>query len=75
MNGCDLRGIFAHRVTYSRPDTLDPALLRPGRLDRRVEFSLPDNEGRAHILRIHARRYDDHGRVLLACLLILVSAV
>jgi 26S proteasome regulatory subunit T1 len=41
-----------------RPDTLDPALLRPGRLDRRVEFSLPDNEGRAHILRIHARRCD-----------------
>ncbi len=41
----------------SRPDTLDPALLRPGRLDRRVEFSLPDAEGRAHILRIHARRY------------------
>jgi len=40
-----------------RPDTLDPALLRPGRLDRRVEFSLPDNEGRAHILRIHARRF------------------
>ncbi|GJJ12030.1 26S protease regulatory subunit 7 [Clathrus columnatus] len=39
----------------SRPDTLDPALLRPGRVDRRVEFSLPDNEGRAHILRIHAR--------------------
>jgi ATP-dependent 26S proteasome regulatory subunit len=41
---------------FCRPDTLDPALLRPGRLDRRVEFSLPDNEGRAHILRIHARR-------------------
>ena len=44
--------------TLYRPDTLDPALLRPGRLDRRVEFSLPDNEGRAHILRIHARRLD-----------------
>lgn len=42
--------------TVFSPDTLDPALLRPGRLDRRVEFSLPDNEGRAHILRIHARR-------------------
>ena len=41
---------------YARPDTLDPALLRPGRLDRRVEFSLPDNQGRAHILKIHARR-------------------
>lgn len=40
---------------FTRPDTLDPALLRPGRLDRRVEFGLPDNEGRAHILRIHAR--------------------
>lgn len=40
----------------SRPDTLDPALLRPGRIDRRIEFSLPDAEGRAHILRIHARR-------------------
>jgi 26S proteasome regulatory subunit T1 len=38
-----------------RPDTLDPALLRPGRIDRRIEFALPDNEGRAHILRIHAR--------------------
>ena len=49
-----------------RPDTLDPALLRPGRLDRRVEFALPDNEGRAHILRIHARRYDDHCTVLTA---------
>lgn len=38
-----------------RPDTLDPALLRPGRIDRRVEFNLPDLEGRANILRIHAR--------------------
>jgi 26S proteasome regulatory subunit T1 len=41
--------------SYYRPDTLDPALLRPGRIDRRVEFSLPDLEGRANILRIHAR--------------------
>jgi 26S proteasome regulatory subunit T1 len=41
--------------SHERPDTLDPALLRPGRLDRRVEFSLPDDEGRAHILKIHAR--------------------
>ena len=42
-------------IPSGRPDTLDPALLRPGRLDRRIEFSLPDNEGRANILRIHAR--------------------
>lgn len=40
-----------------RPDTLDPALLRPGRLDRKVEFSLPDNEGRTHILKIHGKRW------------------
>ena len=39
-----------------RPDTLDPALLRPGRLDRKIEFSLPDNEGRTHILTIHGKR-------------------
>jgi 26S proteasome regulatory subunit T1 len=36
---------------------LDPALLRPGRIDRKVEFSLPDVEGRTHILKIHAKRY------------------
>jgi 26S proteasome regulatory subunit T1 len=48
--------LFLLKPALSRPDTLDPALLRPGRLDRRVEFSLPDAEGRAHILRIHARR-------------------
>ncbi|EGF98487.1 ATP-dependent 26S proteasome regulatory subunit [Melampsora larici-populina 98AG31] len=42
-------------MATNRPDTLDPALLRPGRLDRRVEFSLPDTEGRANILKIHAR--------------------
>lgn len=47
--------LFFLPILSSRPDTLDPALLRPGRLDRRVEFGLPDNEGRAHILRIHAR--------------------
>ena len=33
----------------------DPALLRPGRLDRKVEFGLPDLEGRANIFKIHAR--------------------
>ena len=42
-------------MATNRPDTLDPALVRPGRLDRKVEFSLPDMEGRAHIFKIHAR--------------------
>ena len=36
-------------------NSLDPALLRPGRLDRKVEFGLPDLQGRVHILRIHAK--------------------
>ena len=35
--------------------TLDPALMRPGRLDRKVEFSLPDLDGRTNIFLIHAR--------------------
>ena len=40
---------------WNRPDTLDPALTRPGRLDRKVEFGPPDLEGRAHIFKIHAK--------------------
>jgi 26S proteasome regulatory subunit T5 len=40
----------------NRPDILDPALLRSGRLDRKVEFPLPDEEGRANILRIHSNK-------------------
>ena len=42
-------------IASNRPDTLDPALMRPGRLDRKVEFGLPDLEGRSHIFKIHAR--------------------
>lgn len=40
----------------NRPDILDPALLRSGRLDRKVEIALPDLNARVHILRIHAGR-------------------
>ena len=40
----------------NRPDVLDPALLRPGRFDRRVTIDLPDREGREEILKIHARK-------------------
>ncbi|MDX1582617.1 MAG: ATP-dependent zinc metalloprotease FtsH [Thermoanaerobaculia bacterium] len=39
----------------NRPDVLDPALLRPGRFDRRVVVDLPDLKGRAGILRVHTR--------------------
>jgi 26S proteasome regulatory subunit T5 len=40
----------------NRPDTLDPALLRSGRLDRKIEFPLPDEDGRAKIMRIHSNK-------------------
>jgi len=55
LDGFDPRGNIKVLMATNRPDTLDPALLRPGRLDRKVEFSLPDTEGRAHIFQIHAR--------------------
>ena len=50
--GLTPRGNIKVLMATNRPDTLDPALLRPGRLDRKVEFGLPDLEGRTHILRI-----------------------
>ncbi|GAB5032570.1 26s protease regulatory subunit 7 [Nannochloropsis oceanica] len=55
LDGFDPRGNIKVLMATNRPDTLDPALLRPGRLDRKVEFALPDLEGRAHILKIHTK--------------------
>ena len=40
----------------NRPESLDPALTRPGRFDRRVPVELPDLKGREAILRVHARK-------------------
>lgn len=55
LDGFDARGHVKVIMATNRPDTLDPALIRPGRLDRRVEFGLPDLEGRVKILEINAR--------------------
>lgn len=55
LDGFDPRGNIKVMFATNRPNTLDPALLRPGRIDRRVEFSLPDLEGRANIFRIHSK--------------------
>ncbi|CAB1346222.1 unnamed protein product [Coregonus sp. 'balchen'] len=55
LDGFDPRGNIKVLMATNRPDTLDPALMRPGRLDRKIEFSLPDLEGRTHIFKIHAR--------------------
>ncbi|KAJ3127598.1 26S proteasome regulatory subunit 7 [Physocladia obscura] len=55
LDGFDPRGNIKVLMATNRPDTLDPALLRPGRLDRKIEFNLPDGEGRANIFKIHSR--------------------
>ena len=44
LDGFDPRGNIKVLMATNRPDTLDPALVRPGRLDRKVEFGLPDLE-------------------------------
>uniref|UniRef100_A0A7R9SVI7 AAA+ ATPase domain-containing protein n=1 Tax=Polyblepharides amylifera TaxID=1486889 RepID=A0A7R9SVI7_9CHLO len=55
LDGFDSRGNIKVLMATNRPDTLDPALLRPGRLDRKVEFGLPDLESRTQIFQIHSR--------------------
>ncbi|EAN33949.1 26S proteasome regulatory subunit 7-like protein [Theileria parva strain Muguga] len=55
LDGFDARGNIKVLMATNRPDTLDSALLRPGRIDRRIEFGLPDLEGRKHIFKIHSR--------------------
>ena len=44
LDGFDPRGNIKVLMATNRPDTLDPALMRPGRMDRKVEFGLPDLE-------------------------------
>lgn len=55
LDGFDARGNVKVLMATNRPDTLDPALMRPGRLDRKIEFELPKLEGRTRILEIHSK--------------------
>ena len=55
MDGFDVRGGVILIAATNRPDVLDPALRRPGRFDRQIGVEAPDAEGRAHILRVHAK--------------------
>ncbi len=55
MDGFDTDQTVIVLAATNRPDVLDPALLRPGRFDRRVVLDLPDIRGREAILRVHAR--------------------
>lgn len=55
LDGFDPRGNIKVIMATNRPDVLDPALLRPGRLDRKIEFGLPDVEARTQIFKIHTK--------------------
>ena len=56
MDGFDgSKGVVILAAT-NRPETLDPALLRPGRFDRRIPVELPDLQGREAILKVHAKK-------------------
>ncbi len=56
MDGFDSKLGVVILAATNRPDSLDPALLRPGRFDRRIPVELPDLVGREKILRLHAKK-------------------
>ena len=55
MDGMKARGKVIVIAATNRPDSIDPALRRPGRFDREIEIGIPDEEGRQEILQIHTR--------------------
>ena len=55
MDGMKSRGNVVVIAATNRPDSIDPALRRPGRFDREIEIGIPDDEGRFDILSIHTR--------------------
>ncbi|CAJ1327107.1 unnamed protein product [Effrenium voratum] len=63
LDGFDDLGRVKIIMATNRPDTLDPALLRPGRLDRKIEIPLPNEQARIEILKIHANPITKHGDI------------
>jgi len=63
MDGFDELGKVKMIMATNRPDVLDPALLRPGRLDRKIEIPLPNEAGRLDIIKIHAGPITKHGDI------------
>jgi 26S proteasome regulatory subunit T4 len=63
MDGFDSLGRTKLIMATNRPDTLDPALLRPGRLDRKIEVPLPNEQARLEILKIHAAPVNKGGDI------------
>lgn len=63
LDGFDRLGKVKVIMATNRPDTLDPALLRPGRLDRKIEIPLPSETGRLDVLKIHASKIKKEGDI------------
>lgn len=63
MDGFDSLGRTKLIMATNRPDTLDPALLRPGRLDRKIEIPLPNEQARLEIMKIHSAPVNKSGDI------------
>jgi len=63
LDGFDSLGKTKIIMATNRPDTLDSALMRPGRLDRKIEIGLPNEASRLDILKIHAQPIMKHGEI------------
>ena len=63
LDGFEDLGQVKTVMATNRPDTLDPALLRPGRLDRKIEIPLPNEASRLDILKIHSKGITKHGEI------------
>ena len=63
LDGFDVLGKVKMIMATNRPDTLDPALMRPGRLDRKVHIPLPNESARIDIMKIHAGGITKKGEI------------
>jgi len=63
LDGFDPLGEVRIIAATNRPDILDPAILRPGRIDRIIEIPMPDLDGRIEIVKVHSRRMHMAGDV------------
>mmetsp|Transcript_23539 Transcript_23539/g.73668 ORF Transcript_23539/g.73668 Transcript_23539/m.73668 type:complete len:289 (+) Transcript_23539:1-867(+) len=63
LDGFEQLGMVKMVMATNRPDILDPALLRPGRLDRKIEIPLPNETARLDIVKIHAKPITKRGNI------------
>jgi 26S proteasome regulatory subunit T4 len=63
LDGFEALGAVKMVMATNRPDILDPALLRPGRLDRKIEIPLPNEASRMDIIKIHASKVNKQGDI------------